>query len=73
MTSVIFADTTSYSGLYIVMAVVLFAFQIYCDFSGCMDIVLGVSEMFQISLPENFNRPFFQIIYLNFGEGGIFR
>ncbi len=59
MTSVIFADTASYPGLYIVIAVVLFAFQIYCDFSGCMDIVIGVSEMFQVTLPENFNRPFF--------------
>ena len=59
MTSTIFADTVTYPGVYVVVAVLLFAFQIYCDFSGCMDIVLGASEMFQITLPENFKRPFF--------------
>ena len=31
----------------------------YTDFSGCMDIVIGVSELFDIQLPENFNNPFF--------------
>lgn len=59
ITSIIFADTATYGGLFIVVAVVLFAFQIYCDFSGCMDIVIGASETFQIVLPENFEQPFF--------------
>ena len=58
-TAPIFAAPMTYGGLCTIFAVGLFAFQIYTDFSGCMDIVLGASEMFQITLPENFKRPFF--------------
>ena len=37
----------------------LYSFQVYADFSGGMDIVIGLSEIFGISLTENFRRPFF--------------
>lgn len=36
-----------------------FPVQLYTDFSGCMDIVLGTSECLGIRLPENFRNPFF--------------
>ncbi len=48
-----------YPGLYIVFAAACFAFQLYTDFSGLMDIVLGFSELLAIPLPENFNNPFY--------------
>lgn len=48
-----------YQGWYLVVATICFAFQLYTDFSGCMDIVLGVSQVFGISLPENFACPYF--------------
>ena len=41
------------------LGAVAFTFQLYTDFSGCMDIVLGVSQMLGLSLPENFRQPFF--------------
>lgn len=50
-----------YNGLYIFVAAALFAFQLYCDFSGLMDIVLGISEVLGIYLPENFNTPFYSV------------
>lgn len=41
------------------LAVVLYMLQLYADFSGYMDMALGISETFDISLPENFKRPYF--------------
>jgi D-alanyl-lipoteichoic acid acyltransferase DltB (MBOAT superfamily) len=58
LVNTVYADTSSYPGFYVVVAVFAFVFQLYCDFSGCMDIVLGASEMFGIHLPENFDVPF---------------
>ena len=55
----IYADTQKYSGLYIWVAATFFVLQLYTDFSGCMDIILGASECYGIVLPENFRMPFF--------------
>ena len=41
------------------VAVILYMLQLYADFSGYMDMALGVSETFDITLPENFRRPYF--------------
>ncbi len=49
----------AYNGLYIFVAAAMFAMQLYCDFSGLMDIVLGCSEVLGINLPENFDTPFY--------------
>lgn len=55
----IFGSFHTFSGFYIVLGVILYAVQIYMDFSGCMDIVNGASLTYGIKLPENFNSPFF--------------
>lgn len=55
----ILADQANYHGFYSWLVVLLYPLQMYADFSGCMDIVLGVSELFGIKLAENFNNPFF--------------
>lgn len=43
----------------IIMAAILFAFQIYADFSGYSDIAIGSARLFNIKLLPNFNFPFF--------------
>lgn len=43
----------------IIMAAVLFAFQIYTDFSGYSDIAIGSARLFNIKLIANFRYPFF--------------
>ena len=37
----------------------LYAIDLYADFTGGIDITIGVAQMFGITLPENFRRPFF--------------
>ena len=40
------------------IGIVLYAFQIYFDFSGYSDMAIGLGSMFGFSYPENFNRPY---------------
>jgi alginate O-acetyltransferase complex protein AlgI len=50
-------------------ACVIFAvypFYLYCNFSGYIDIVIGVARFFRLELPENFNRPFAADNFINF-------
>ena len=56
--STVYADCQSYTGSILLVAAIFGAVQLYCDFSGCMDIALGVSECFGITLEENFKQPF---------------
>ena len=46
-------------GWCVLIGVLGYAWQLYMDFSGCMDVVLGASELFGIRLPENFNTPLY--------------
>lgn len=55
----VFENYRDFPGIYIVLGTVAFAIQLYTDFSGCMDIVLGTSETLGIKLPENFDTPYF--------------
>jgi alginate O-acetyltransferase complex protein AlgI len=48
-----------YTGLWLILATVFFAFQIYCDFSGYSDIAIGAALVMGFSLMRNFNRPYF--------------
>ena len=42
----------------LLFGVILFAFQLYADFSGYTDIVLGAGESLGLCLPENFRQPY---------------
>ncbi|WP_306840519.1 MBOAT family O-acyltransferase [Chryseobacterium lathyri] len=55
----IFSNYHAESASDLVIGSVLFAFQIYCDFSGYSDIALGVSRMLGIELLKNFSFPYF--------------
>lgn len=55
----VFADSGSFSGGVIGLAALCYTVQLYMDFSGSMDAVVGVGQIFGISMPENFRRPFF--------------
>lgn len=59
ITAAILTAPYAKGGRYVVFAVAAFAIQLYADFSGFMNMMSGVSATFGISLPENFEQPFF--------------
>lgn len=56
--STVFDHYESYSGVAVAAAAVAYTIQLYMEFSGCMDIVIGSGRMFGVCLPENFRQPF---------------
>lgn len=46
-------------GSELLLAAILFSFQIYADFSGYSDIAIGTAKLFGIKLTRNFNNPYF--------------
>lgn len=59
LTTTIYSNYTDFGAIDIVFGTLCYAVQLYTDFSGCMDIIIGASQLFGIKLPENFNAPFF--------------
>jgi D-alanyl-lipoteichoic acid acyltransferase DltB (MBOAT superfamily) len=54
----IYAQPQNYSGPYLLMGTVFFAFQIYCDFSGYTDIARGCAKVLGFRLMQNFDQPY---------------
>lgn len=57
--SAVSQDTEQYRGIFVFVGMVSYTLQIYADFSGGIDIVLGAAQVLGIRLPENFERPYF--------------
>jgi len=55
----IFLNYTIYNGGVLLLGLVYFSFQIYCDFSGYSDIAIGTARLFGFELMSNFKYPFF--------------
>lgn len=55
----VFASPDSYPALAALMALVFYSFQLYCDFSGYSDIVIGMGNLLGIRSRKNFNCPYF--------------
>lgn len=60
------ATTLRERTLYGVVIAASYPFYLYCNFSGYIDIVIGVARLLRLQLPENFNRPFSSDNFLNF-------
>lgn len=62
----IYGDYTTYGGCYLIVATILFAMQIYCDFAGYSVIAMGTAEMLGIRLMENFDAPYLSVSVADF-------
>lgn len=57
--NIIFNNPSQHTGSTLVLGAVLFAFQIYGDFSGYSDIAIGTARLFGFNLMRNFAFPYF--------------
>ncbi len=55
----VYSNLNTFTGYFTVLAVILFTTQLYTNFSGSIDVIMGISEIIGIKLPENFTLPFF--------------
>lgn len=53
------ADYAAYNGTTLTFTILLYALQLYADFSGGIDISRGVAQIFGIDMVDNFKRPYF--------------
>ena len=57
--SYIFENYSSFKGFMILFGAICYSIQIYADFSGGIDAIKGISEVFGIYLDDNFHQPYF--------------
>ncbi|MDR0384050.1 MAG: hypothetical protein LBH47_01860 [Christensenellaceae bacterium] len=55
----VFGAPNAYGGFENFIGVLFYLIQDYCDFSGYIDLALGLALMLGVKLPENFRRPYF--------------
>lgn len=60
-----FAAPETFGSLHLLIGVIFYSFQIYCDFSGYSDIAIGLARIMGFDFPDNFNKPYFS---KNFSE-----
>lgn len=62
----VYGDINTFSGYYLLIATILFAFQIYCDFAGYSTIAIGAAKILNIKLMENFDAPYLALSVAEF-------
>ncbi|MBQ7460196.1 MAG: MBOAT family protein [Oscillospiraceae bacterium] len=55
----IIGDSGKFQGPYILIGMLLYTVELYADFTGGIDITIGVAQMFGVEVKENFMRPYF--------------
>lgn len=55
----IIQDTATYDGVFVLVGMLFYALELYADFTGGIDITIGVAQTMGIEVTENFRRPYF--------------
>ncbi len=62
----VYGNYSIYPKIHLIVATILFAFQIYCDFYGYSIIALGAARILGYTLTENFSAPYFSVSVAKF-------
>lgn len=62
----VFEAPNAFGSMHLLIGVVFYSFQIYCDFSGYSDIAIGLARMMGYHFPENFRTPYFSKSFSEF-------
>ncbi len=54
----VYTSPVSYNGISVLLAVIGYSLQIYCDFSGYSNIAIGIARIWDFDLGTNFNAPY---------------
>ena len=61
----LFKEYQTYDGVAL-FATVFYAIQLYMDFSGGIDVVIGIADLFGVTMDENFRQPYFAVSITDF-------
>jgi D-alanyl-lipoteichoic acid acyltransferase DltB (MBOAT superfamily) len=56
--NLIYENLSNYSGPVLIIAIVLYSFQIFCDFAGYSNMAIGIAQILGFRLTKNFDRPY---------------
>ena len=57
--STIIGDIDTYHGAYAFAGMIFYTIELYADFTGGIDVTIGIAQMLGIKVTENFERPYF--------------
>lgn len=55
----IIREPETYQGVYVLIGMLFYAYELYADFTGGIDITIGVAQVLGVQVKENFQRPYF--------------
>lgn len=54
----VYKAPSAYNGISVILAIIGYSFQIYCDFSGYSNMAIGIAKIWDFDLGDNFNAPY---------------
>ena len=66
LVNTVYSAPAEYSGFQLLVAVLCYSVQIYCDFSAYSDMAVGAARVMGFALPKNFDRPYFAVSVQDF-------
>ncbi len=57
--TLLISDTSKYYGVYAFLGILYYTLELYADFTGGIDITIGIGQVLGVEMTENFDRPFF--------------